>query len=461
MDTFEPFKSSLLLVAAGLAIAASGCGSNATISSAPTPTPVQTGYPAASTQLWLQEFASQRAPALIANQSNPPTDALPGAAGSGSGGVVLAGYTLGTYPGFANPSGNAEAVVLRYDSLGNQQWVRQFGTGLGDFLTTAATDASENIYVAGSSNGTYPGQNTASGSKALLVKLDKSGNQLWLRELNFGPSNGRVSKVATDGAGNLLIGGTFAPLPSSGTQHAFVMRIDAATGAGLWTVQYGTDGAITSLDGLAVTSGALYVAGSNLTASGPAQQTEDIQSLDPSTGIPHWSQNIASANSTSFVSGITVDQAGSPVIAGSLSAAKQIIVGYGADPSASGFVSMLDAGTGKTTWTAKVNSGAGDEITSVTFVGGSFYAAGFSNGVLSSGYKAQVSGEFLLKVNNNGGVVWVQQFGTGRIVNIEEPYGIAETSDGVNVYLSAPTQTAFPGYTSNGLTQNVISAWSQ
>lgn len=437
-----------------------GCGTTSAVRGGPIPIPVQAGYPSASTQNWLTEFASTGAPGLQANQSNSPTDALPGAAGTSSGGVVLSGYTLGAYQGFSATSGTAQAVVMKYDNKGARQWLTQFGSGSGDFLVAAAVDRSEDIYVTGSTNGTYPGQVTFSGTKALLVKLDKNGNRLWLKEFNFGPSNASLTAVTTDETGAVFVGGLFTPLPSSGTQHAFVMRFDPGTGMNQWTVQYGADGVITSLNGVAAANGGVYIVGSNLSATTPMQQTTDVQRVASANAVPVWSRDIhASTSSTYLLSSVVMGLDGNPVIGGSVSSLGHLSVGFGADSSASGYLSKLDATSGKNIWATTVSSGAGDQITSLTSVGSNLYAAGNTNGALSSAYTAQLAGDFLLKTDGNGNVTWVQQFGTGRIINIETPYGLVAASDGASVYIAGPTQIAFPGFTSNGLIQNFVSSW--
>jgi len=437
-----------------------GCGSIATKIAQPSP-PNQTGYPSASTQVWLTELASTGAPALAKNQSSPPTDVLTGMSGDPSGGVVISGFTLGTYPGFSNPTGQAQAIAVKYDNVGNKQWLLQFGTGKGDFLTAVGVDASNNSYVAGASDGTYPGQISSTGSQALIAKLDKSGNRLWTQEFNLGLGNTSINAVTVGSSGIPYVTGSFTPDGTTGTVYSFVAQIDPISGLRRWTQQYGVVNVITSLNGIASGSaGDIYIVGSNLTSTSNGTQSADVQRLSTSSGKLLWSRDLQAGSSSEYLLASVISSGdGNPVIAGSLSKSNSVIVGFGADPSASGVMSKLDANSGVSIWTVTPFSGMGDEITSVATAGNNFYAVGSTNGALSVAYTAQTEGDFLLKVDDTGHVVWVQQFGTGKVVDIQTPYGLRTATDGTRVYVGGPTQTPFPGFGASGLLQIFVSAW--
>ena len=134
--------SSFVFAIIGLA----GCGTSSvqgTSSVAPT------GYLAANTKLWTKSIAASSVPPAIPNQSNPPQDVVSAIAGLKTGGFATAGYTLGAYPGFTNPMQIAQAVAARYDAQGNQLWLMQLSSGMGDLLEAATTDTAGNIYCGG------------------------------------------------------------------------------------------------------------------------------------------------------------------------------------------------------------------------------------------------------------------------------------------------------------------------
>jgi hypothetical protein len=77
-----------------------------------------------------------------------------------SGNVYVAGYTEGALPGQTNlgEMGFSDAFVRKYDAAGDELWTRQCGTSGYDWAYGVAVDASGNVYVAGSTYGTLPGQ---------------------------------------------------------------------------------------------------------------------------------------------------------------------------------------------------------------------------------------------------------------------------------------------------------------
>jgi hypothetical protein len=81
----------------------------------------------------------------------------------------VAGNTAGKLPG-QTTAGGIDAFVAAFDSAGNSLWMRQFGGGNRDAAADVAF-AGGNAYVAGSTDGTLPGQTSAGGRDAFLVKI--------------------------------------------------------------------------------------------------------------------------------------------------------------------------------------------------------------------------------------------------------------------------------------------------
>jgi hypothetical protein len=95
------------------------------------------------------------------------------------GNVYLGGLTEGSLGG---PSlGGTDAFLLKFDPAGNQLWARQFGTSAYDAVLAAAVDNDGNILLSGESQGSLGGPNAGS-SDAILLKFDPMGNELWSRQ---------------------------------------------------------------------------------------------------------------------------------------------------------------------------------------------------------------------------------------------------------------------------------------
>jgi hypothetical protein len=205
-------------------------------------------YDGAGNQLWIRQFGT--------NGGEAPLAAAPDA----SGRVYVSGYTTGSFGG--PNAGNFDAWLAHYDGSGNQLWIRQLGTSANDFARAAAPDAWGGVYMSGDTLGSLGGPNAGSGD-AWLARYDSAGNQLWIRQ--FGTNTPDVAYAAApDGSGGVYVsGGTAGSLGgpfAGGYSDAWLARYDGA-GNQLWVHQLGTsvyeDASAAAPDG----SGGVYVSG--------------------------------------------------------------------------------------------------------------------------------------------------------------------------------------------------------
>ncbi|MBI4332772.1 MAG: SBBP repeat-containing protein [Chloroflexi bacterium] len=208
-------------------------------------------YDSSGNQLWARTFSSGN------------TQYTYGVAVDSYGNVYAAGYTYGVFEGQIPSGGSQDAFVVSYDSVGNMRWARQFGTGRFDAASGIAADGAGNVYVTGSTGGTYPGQVPAGGNDAYIRKYDSAGYAQWTKQ--FGTSLPDYAQgIAVDGSGNIYVtGDTYGAFPGQahlGLQDAFVARFDSY-GNLIWTRQFGTD-ANEYAKGIAVDgSGNIFLAG--------------------------------------------------------------------------------------------------------------------------------------------------------------------------------------------------------
>ncbi|HVE87489.1 MAG TPA: SBBP repeat-containing protein, partial [Myxococcales bacterium] len=188
-----------------------------------------------------------------------------GVAADGSGNVYIAGWTDGVFPGVA-AEGYIDLFVVKLDGGGAQQWIQQYGTTKNDYARGVALDGSGNLYVAGYTTGTFPGFTNPGGAELLVIGLDGSGGMRWAQQLGAGDET-VANGVATDSNGNVLVAGeTFGSLPgftSTGIVDLFVIKYDGG-GARQWIQQMGAGGSLdsTHANGVATDgSGNVYVAG--------------------------------------------------------------------------------------------------------------------------------------------------------------------------------------------------------
>ena len=109
--------------------------------------------------------------------------------------AILTGYDQGTF----------SFVTTKFDSAGNELWKRVRKDGLKDEAFSIAVDAADNVYVTGHSTNA-----TTFSVEFMTIKYDSAGNEQWLRRGPFGQpirlevtSAGRVA--ITGDAGNAFI----------------------------------------------------------------------------------------------------------------------------------------------------------------------------------------------------------------------------------------------------------------
>jgi hypothetical protein len=127
--------------------------------------------------------------------------------------------------GSTNSGTGVDYTTVKYGSSGDTMWVRRYnGTASGtDWAYAVAVDASNNVYVTGSS------QDTATDMDYVTVKYDASGNQQWVARYD-GPAHSfdEARAITVDASDNVYVtGGSIG----SGTRTDYAtVRYNASTG---------------------------------------------------------------------------------------------------------------------------------------------------------------------------------------------------------------------------------------
>jgi hypothetical protein len=126
-----------------------------------------------------------------------------------SGNLYIVGSSSGSWGSPVNAhSGGDDAYVACLDSSGNLLWNTFLGSGNGDDGNDIAYHGSGNLYITGYSLASWgmPLNAHAGGYDIFLAKLDTSGNLVWHTFL--GTADREISRaIALDGSGNILISG--------------------------------------------------------------------------------------------------------------------------------------------------------------------------------------------------------------------------------------------------------------
>ena len=175
------------------------------------------------------------------------------------GAIFVGGYTGGAFSG--TNAGGYDAFLAKYNSDGTQDWVKQFGTSGNDYIYAMTTGTDGAIYVGGSTGGDLSGTNTGI-YDAFLAKYNSDGNQVWVRQ--FGTSDYDYIKAMTTGTDGAIYVGGYTSGDLSGTNtgktDAFLAKYNS-DGNQVWVKQFGTSDYDYIKAMTTGTDGAIYVGG--------------------------------------------------------------------------------------------------------------------------------------------------------------------------------------------------------
>lgn len=242
-------------------------------------------------------------------------------------------------------AGKRDVFLVKLDAAGNVHWARQFGDEEDQAGTGVAVDAAGNIVLVGWFSGRigFGGEKdliTVAKADLFVAKLDPSGDHLWSKSANA-TNAAEALGVAVDGAGNVLVTGSFrssvtlgeSPRTTEGDKDILLIRLDE-NGVPLWSEDYGDDadqeGASIAVDlagNILVTGsflGSLEIGDDVHTATGAADAF--VAKIGPD-GSPIWSRSFGDSGAQGGTS-VAADLLGGGWVTGHFSGA--IDLGAGA-----------------------------------------------------------------------------------------------------------------------------------
>lgn len=386
----------------------------------------------------------------VSQAGSTATDSGKGMAVDSAGNVYLAGSTQGGLDGNLN-AGGEDLFLSKKDSEGNRQWTRQFGSVAGDAANAVAVDSAGNIYVAGFTLGSLPGApvGNSGGSELFLIKYDTAGIQQWVRQLGSVASD-QARGVAVDAAGNIYVtGSTFGTLPgignvSAGGEDLFLLKYDG-NGVLQWVRQFGS---VAGDQAYAVTvgsNGAIFVAGATLGAlpgnAGSGGSDIFLASYN-ADGVRQWIRQFGSVGFDA-AHGVAADSQGGIYLGGVTSGLLAGSVNAGGSDL---FVAKFDS-LGTRLWTRQLGTVGTDTVLAVgAEAQGGVYLTGSSSGGLDGNQPSGGEDLVLLKYDSLGNKQWVRQLGT---IGSEQGRAVAVDRGG-NAFVAGATTGALPGQVSAG-----------
>ena len=178
--------------------------------------------------------------------------------------LIVVGRTYGIIPGQASAGGD-DAFVLRIHVNGTQRWARQFGSPSSDHAIGAAVSAEEETFVVGYTYGALDGIAAFGNKDGFVGKFAANGTRLWLRQFGTAGNDYCAGVVLDESEAHAYVaGGTSGMLGLNyyGGADAFVMKLDVEDGAVQWIKQFGSNESETvTAIARRPTDGWLFVAG--------------------------------------------------------------------------------------------------------------------------------------------------------------------------------------------------------
>jgi hypothetical protein len=321
--------------------------------------------------------------------------------------------------------------------------------GLAITRNAITTDPQGNIYVAGFTNGAFPGLTNSGAPQSVVIKLNSSGQTMWIQQFaSYGPS--QATSLAVDPQGSLIVGGVNVAKGSNGgrVQLGYVSKLAGATGSVIWTQGNSSSGVYYFVTGVSAdTSGNVIVVGDFQGTGSTSSTTYQVAKLNGTTGAFQWQQAPVTFSRYGYQNLIYTQV--------SLDSQGDIFLG-GLDAS-SGYsqctVAQLANGTGAQQWRQEFGASqscipgnvAVDTAGSVVMAGSMYHP------FFPSSNPSASNDVFVAKVNSTGAAVWLQQFGNGNDI----PWGTSFASALVYVatdaqnhaYVAGTTTGTFPNFT--------------
>jgi hypothetical protein len=320
-----------------------------------------------------------------------------------SDGIVAVGYSAATSFGNGDwtgivGKGGEDAIIIKYDNNGNVMWKKNFG-GASTDRYMSVTAVSDGIVAVGFSNGVsfnsgdWMGIARKGGNQdAIIVKYDNNGNVMWKK--NFGGSGtDAYNSVTAVSDGIVAVGfsttdsfasGDWTGVVGKGGFNAIIIKYDNG-GNVMWKKNFGGFGDDIYSSVTAVSDGIVAVGNSNMVSFGNGD----------------WAGIAGKGNMDAII--VKYDNSGNVV------------------------------------WKKNFGGSSSDSFYSVTTVSGGVVAVGhshmssFNNGDWAGIAHKGSSSAIIVKYDNNGNIMWKNNFGGGLYVGHSDFLSVTTVSDGVVV----------------------------
>jgi len=119
--------------------------------------------------------------------------------------VLSSGIDFGPY----------DIITIKYDPQGSQQWIKVFDSGLSDEPRDIEMDITGNICIGG-----------LSGDQSIIIKYNPAGDTLWVRKYSEPGYRFPGKSITVDSQNNVIIAGTRVTISNGQTQY-YIIKYDS------------------------------------------------------------------------------------------------------------------------------------------------------------------------------------------------------------------------------------------
>lgn len=393
----------------------------------------------------------------------------------GSGNLYFIGSTVGGLLNLANKGGK-DLFVTKVSSAGSVLWTTLIGGTADEDAAGIALDASGNIYVAGTTNGTIqttPLSSTANlgGTDIFVAKLEPAlGGVQWVQQMGTATDQ-TASDIAVGNSGTVgneavyVTGYTHDEVSTNSGADALLIKVDL-NGKSLLYKPFGTDANERGQAATVDSAGNAYMAGYAQSAMPGLPTGESYQgagdiflTMFNASGTPIWTHETGTTDND-VATGIALDSSGNIYLAGQTNG--QLAGNVNASGISGGthdvFV-MKYAASGDFQWAKQTGSAASEMVSGIAVDSTGVYVSGCTYGALPGiSTNAGRSDLFLIRFSadpvSSGGSIALnyQQLGTAAD---ELTGGLALDGNGIS-YLTGSTSGALSGSGLTGLLGSIL-----
>ena len=265
--------------------------------------------------------------------------------------------------------GGQDSFVVKYNSVGTQQWMYLNDTYGTDGATSITTDSNGDVYITGQQNNLELSTTTLNGNdNAFVLKID-GANGTETDHVEIGASTSDLGQgIAVAADGNIIVA-------THEDGHFVLQKLDKDDlSSSMWSYDYGDLGNGSEIGKVVVDGSRIYVSGSstNSLTGGGTDLTGPLGGLDNFVMAIDDNGASASADWTKFLGSDSTDRSGAITV----SDGKIYLTGTTAGDvdgntrqgGTDSFVVKMDATTGATDWTKQLGySTENREGTSIAF----------------------------------------------------------------------------------------------